>query len=172
MTLTDDLRRLGFRPEHIATATVNGKPLSEVEPKKRSEVRPQATWDGNTLRIVVPGVPVGKTRMTRPDKWKKRPNVTRYRDWCDTVRGVVGKVPDPREVVALNWTAYFEPPASWSKKRRAAAIGELHRNKPDRDNIDKAVLDCLFAQDSAIAHGTLNKLWDWNARLEVEIVTQ
>ena len=34
------------------------------------------------------------------------------------------------------------------------------------------MLDCLFLDDQAIADGTLKKRWDWNARLEVEIVIE
>ena len=30
--------------------------------------------------------PMGKSRMTRADKWKKRPEVLRYRAFCDEVR--------------------------------------------------------------------------------------
>jgi Holliday junction resolvase RusA-like endonuclease len=93
-----------------------------------------------------------------------------YRFWCDRVRKAVGrKLPIADLVGALDWTAYFEPPQSWSKKRRAACIGELHCAKPDRDNIDKAVLDCLYKQDSGIAMGTIQKRWDWTARLEITI---
>jgi len=110
--------------------------------------------------------------MTQRDKWAKRPEVVRYRDWCDLVRATAGKdVPDASLVRELNWTAYFEPPQSWSMKTRAAVIGTCHRQKPDRDNIDKAILDCLWPEgDSAIAAGTIRKVWDWNARLEIEII--
>lgn len=30
--------------------------------------------------------PIGKPRMTRADKWKKRPAVMRYRAFCDEAR--------------------------------------------------------------------------------------
>lgn len=36
MTLASDLKALGFKPNQIATATCNGKPLSEAEPKVKS----------------------------------------------------------------------------------------------------------------------------------------
>lgn len=36
----------------------------------------------------------------------------------------------------------------------------LHRAKPDRDNIDKALLDALFNDDSGIASGLIEKRWD------------
>lgn len=119
-------------------------------------------------QIAVYGTPMAKPRMTQRDKWKKRPCVVRYRDWCDRVRAL-GDMPSADEVVYLSWVAYFEPPKSWSKKKKAAAIGQLHRQRPDRDNIDKAVLDCLYKEDSAIAAGTIRKIWDTTARIEIFI---
>ena len=55
-------------------------------------------------------------------------------------------------------TATFEIPASWAKKKRAAALdGSLpHVSRPDLDNVAKAVLDALngiaFADDAQIVH--------------------
>lgn len=47
MNLADQLRRMGFKPDQIATATVNGKPLCESEPKKASDGWPgfRSKWE-------------------------------------------------------------------------------------------------------------------------------
>jgi Holliday junction resolvase RusA-like endonuclease len=79
---------------------------------------------------------------------------------------------DPKEVLSLSWTAYFVPPASWSKTKQAAAIGTLHRSKPDRDNIDKAILDAMFDEDCAIADGEIKKFWGTVACVEIVIVME
>ena len=127
--------------------------------------------DGS-VALTIACTPVAKPRMTQRDKWKQRECVMRYREWCDRVRAVVGDhLPLAVDIAELNWVAYFKPAASWSKKRQRAAIGQIHRQTPDRDNIDKAVLDCLFKDDSGIGVGKIEKRWDWNARLEVEIIT-
>lgn len=125
--------------------------------------------EGNTVTITIPGPPLGKPRMTQRDKWKQRPCVMRYRSWADMARLYAGRLPEPGAVLRLDWTAYFEPPPSWAKRKRAEAIGTLHQSKPDRDNIDKAILDALFRSDSAIAWGTIEKRWGSPARLEVRI---
>ena len=130
---------------------------------------PARTRRKGRLTFVVPGRPIGAPRQTQRDKWKQRPCVVAYRDWKDFARQCAGELPPADQVLALSWTAYFIPPESWSKKKRAAAIGTLHRSKPDRDNIDKAVLDALFAQDAAIAAGMICKRWDWVERLDVTI---
>ena len=105
--------------------------------------------------------------MTRRDKWKKRPCVVRYRNWADGARLAAGRLPQPEQIESFSWTAYFPPPKSWSATKRSEALGTYHRGKPDRDNIDKAILDALFPNDSAIASGMIRKLWGEPARIEV-----
>jgi len=39
MNVADELRRAGWKPEQIATATVDGKPLAEADKKKTSRVQ-------------------------------------------------------------------------------------------------------------------------------------
>jgi Holliday junction resolvase RusA-like endonuclease len=123
-----------------------------------------------TIRFTILGAPPGKPRMTRRDKWKKRDNVLRYREWSDAARQAAGSLPPPEAITRLDWIAVFRPAASWSAQKRLAAMGTLHRQKPDRDNIDKAVLDALFDDDSAVACGTITKIWGENERLEVTII--
>jgi len=108
--------------------------------------------------------------MTQRDKWAKRPCVVQYREWADLVRLIARPVPPAEKVISLSWVATFEPPASWSKKKRKMALGELHCLKPDRDNIDKAVLDALYPDgDSAIACGFIRKTWGEVSSLEITI---
>lgn len=127
------------------------------------------------LQIMVACRPIGKPRMTQRDTWKKRPCVVRYRDWCDRVRAIVkSNIPKTDDILELNWVACFRPTKSWLKKNKltlAEAAGMIHRQTPDRDNIDKAVLDCLFNQDSGIGCGTIEKYWGIEDHIVIEIVT-
>lgn len=131
-----------------------------------------------TFRFTVPANPMGKPRMTQRDKWKKRPCVVRYRNYADLVRLAFrqrGTLPPNAVVLSLSWVAWLEMPKSWSKKKKAEHSGQLHMQKPDRDNIDKAILDALFDDDSGIAAGTIEKRWcpaGEPARLEVTIEYQ
>ena len=117
--------------------------------------------------------PISKPRMTRADRWKKRKCVVLYWQWKDRfsalVRDAFGVLPKDPEIVS--WTAFFQFPKSWSKKKREQHMGKPHRNKPDRDNVDKAILDSLFQDDSCIYAGKLVKLWDdgKGPRIELEI---
>lgn len=153
------------------------KSLATPTPRKAKRVvqpmplkPPERAEERKVMKFTIQGEPIGAPRMTRRDKWKKRPCVERYFAWKDSARAAAGVLPMADHIESLSWTAYFEPPQSWSKLKRTAVIETLHRSKPDRDNIDKAVLDALFERDAAIARGTIQKLWDWTPRLEVEIV--
>jgi Holliday junction resolvase RusA-like endonuclease len=113
---------------------------------------------------------MGKPRMTRQDKWKKppRPPVARYRAFATEVRKQAnGKIHD--NINNLSWVAYLPIPESWSQKKKDAQRGQLHLQTPDRDNIDKAILDALFKQDSAIATGTITKRWDDGQGVRIEM---
>ena len=82
----------------------------------------------SVYKVTVPCEPMGAPRMTQSDKWKKRDCVVRYRAFKDEIRlAVKSQMPEinASDVQSLSWTAYFSPPQSWSKKRRAAAMGML-----------------------------------------------
>jgi Holliday junction resolvase RusA-like endonuclease len=94
----------------------------------------------------------GKPRMTRRDKWAKRPCVMAYWSWADQARATAGKVFAPQaagDVRLIRITAFYRPPESWSYTRRTAAIGTMKRTRPDPDNIAKAVLDALWPDNDA-----------------------
>lgn len=75
--------------------------------------------------------------------------------------------------VRLAVEATFAIPPSWSKKKRAAALGQPHTQKPDLDNITKALLDGLnriaFADDSQVAEQILCKRWGETAETHVTV---
>ena len=116
--------------------------------------------------------PMGKPRMTRRDKWAKRACVVRYRAFSDELRSRVGSV--PQDALRVDFVAFVAMPKSWSKKRKDEMRGQYHRQKPDVDNIAKAVFDSLFDDDSGIADSHMVKRWDDGngARIELTIETE
>lgn len=99
--------------------------------------------------------PMGKPRMTQADKWKKRPEVLRYRAFCDEVRLHNVTLPESGYHVIF----VLPMPPSWSKKKRAGHDGQPHQSKPDKDNLEKALLDAIFDDDSKIWDGRVTKIW-------------
>lgn len=106
--------------------------------------------------------PVAKPRMTRSDRWKQRPCVIRYWDFCDKCRDL--------EVAINNHDhVYFivPMPKSWSKKKKESMNLKPHEQKPDIDNFLKALLDAIYKDDSHIYDISVTKLWGYEGRILV-----
>lgn len=75
--------------------------------------------------------------------------------------------------VKIEIWAFFEPPKSYSKKKRIELIDMPHLKKCDLDNIVKIVLDSLngvaWKDDSQIYHIKASKYYAETDKLEVEI---
>lgn len=127
-----------------------------------------------TLEITIPGRPVPKPRQTVSDKWRNPPRacVARYRAWADLARlkaREAGKMPPADRITRITCRAYFQPPKSWSAKRRSAAMGTFHRSMPDASNVIKAAEDSIFDQDKALADIRIQKFWGEPERVELMI---
>lgn len=109
-------------------------------------------------------VPVPKPRMTRADKWKKRPATARYWAFKNEVklRGI--NVPE----MGTHITFVMPMPASWSKKKRAEHLGEAHQQKPDVDNLTKALLDAIYEDDAHVWDIRTTKIWGEVGRIIIE----
>lgn len=99
---------------------------------------------------------IAKPRMTRSDKWKKRPIVLKYRAYKDELRihGVDLEVNDFYHVIFV-----IAHPKSWSDKKRHAHWFTPHQQTPDKDNLEKGLLDALFKDDAAAWDGRVTKVW-------------
>lgn len=119
-----------------------------------------------TKQFTITGDPIGAPRMTRRDRWAKRPCVLRYFAWRDRAKKAAGELPPVESITHVELIAYFSPPSSWSRKRKAAAIGKPHRQKPDIDNVTKCLLDSVFPEDCGIHSISATKVWDVIERVE------
>lgn len=68
---------------------------------------------------------------------------------------------------------YFEPPKSWSKKRKLIAIGTYKRTKPDVDNLIKTVLDAannhVWQDDNQVVHIDSYKMYAEESKIVMVI---
>lgn len=110
-----------------------------------------------------PITPVPAPRMTRSDKWRKRPCVMRYFAFRDKVRELGIVLPIPYKV-----TFWMPMPPSWSKKKRDEWHGKPHMNRPDKDNLEKALLDSLYEDDAEVWSGWVEKRWAHDGYITVE----
>ena len=83
-------------------------------------------------------------------------------------RAVASGYLKPEGAVRVSITAWFSPPASWSKKKRAAAMsGHIYPAvKPDADKLGKAFLDALneiaYRDDKQVVECTIKKRYTFS----------
>lgn len=121
--------------------------------------------------FVVEHEPTPAPRMTKSDKWKRRPRVMRYFDFRDAVQRAAGPVSDVADRIECSF--FFTMPSSWSKKKCAEMAGKPHRQRPDADNCLKAVLDALYEEDGAVHETETRKRWCYpgQGRVVVRLIT-
>lgn len=109
-------------------------------------------------KIILDVSPVPKPRQTKSDVWKKRPSVMRYREFADKCREEFKK----QNITLPNTFAVFfliQTPKSWSKKKTQEKLWTPHDQKPDRNNLTKALEDALMEEDQGIWSTTETKIW-------------
>lgn len=114
--------------------------------------------------------PTPKPRMTIRDKWLNppRPHVQRYWDFKDEVRKANIELPECNFRV----TFYLPMPKSWSKKKKDTMNLEPHQQKPDKDNLEKALLDAIFDDDSHIWDSRVTKRWSYEGGICIERIIE
>jgi len=108
--------------------------------------------------------PFPAPRMSRRDSWNPSSSAQRFfrnRDQFKLLANTEGLTELPP---AMGFTFHIPMPASWSKSKKAKHFGQMHQQKPDLDNMIKAVLDCLtYGREKDDAHmGTIlmaQKIW-------------
>jgi Holliday junction resolvase RusA-like endonuclease len=109
--------------------------------------------------------PCPKPRMTRADKWKKRPCVLRYREFCDQVRAAGIKLPE----CGASVTFFLPMPESWSEAKLEQRYGTPHQQRPDLSNLLKALEDAVYGEDSVIwSYAEVRKIWSDQGSIRVE----
>ena len=107
--------------------------------------------------------PVAKPRMTRRDKWAKRPAVLKYFAFCEECRlKMPGTTLDNTHVIF-----HVPMPKSWSKAKKVKMNTRPHRQTPDLDNFCKSVLDALYQDDSCVADISLSKRWAYAGAIAI-----
>jgi len=104
--------------------------------------------------------------MTQRDKFRQRPEVMRYRAFKDEVRLRGVSIPES----GCRITFVIPMPESWSKKKRAELIGRPHQQKPDVDNLHKALMDAVFDDDSAVWDARITKIWGDKGQIRIESI--
>ena len=109
--------------------------------------------DNNTT--IYPIAPCAKPRMTQSDKWKKRKCTSAYWKFKDAVKKLRVRVPESHSHIIF----ILPMPKSWSEKKKAEMEGKPHQQTPDKDNLEKGLLDAVFGQDCHVWDSRVSKKW-------------
>ena len=111
--------------------------------------------------------PIAKPRMTRRDKWSKRPCVMRYWDYCDQLRAAARENSyDPECPLSIQFV--IPMPSSWSARKKLNMCGKVHTQTPDLDNLIKAFKDALLKNDAHIhTYGKMQKIWGDTGQINI-----
>lgn len=116
--------------------------------------------------MIVPIEPVPKPRMTRRDRWAKRPAVVKYYDFCDRLRELyTDEIPEKLLLCFM-----VSMPKSWSQKKKDKMEGRPHQQRPDIDNLIKAVLDAKCEDDSYVHTVIASKIWSVEGTIVVDSI--
>mgnify|MGYP003347407433 CR=1 FL=1 len=124
------------------------------------------------LYLSVPGEPVGQPRHRVSTIGKRArmylPKSHPVHDYKAAIRAAfienAGKWRTIQGPVRVYINVWFSVPASWSRKKRDSHVFKYHAQKPDADNVTKAVLDALtdcgaWLDDSQVASCQVIKRW-------------
>lgn len=114
--------------------------------------------------------PIGKPRMTQQDKWRTDPNHINPKSRQRKNVGLYWKYKAKLVEQALvqnfimpecdyHLIAFIPMPHSWNEKKKAVMNMSPHKQKPDKDNIEKGFLDSLMKDDSSVWDGRVTKYW-------------
>ena len=117
--------------------------------------------------IIILTNPMGAVRQTKRDKWKKRPVVERYHQFRDDLRYACKsnnfELGDTFEIIF-----YIPMPKSWSKKKMIKMYDTPHNQKPDIDNLVKAVMDALMTDDKKVWKILAEKRWAFEGEIYIK----
>lgn len=117
------------------------------------------------MKVIYKITPCPKPRMTRRDKWAKRPSVMKYREFKDCVREAKVHLPPFGAHVVF----VMPMPESWSAKKKDEMLGQPHVQKPDLDNLIKALGDATYEDDSKIYNISATKTWGRTGSIIIKV---
>jgi len=114
--------------------------------------------------------PIGAPRLNRFDQWKKRPRVLRYFEFRDAIAKFIEDTPI-KEATHIEVNFHIPMPRSWSKKKKALLCDTPHQQKPDIDNLVKALLDSIHrgGDDSKVYSIIARKYWSIEGKIRMTI---
>jgi Holliday junction resolvase RusA-like endonuclease len=112
--------------------------------------------------------PSPQPRMVKSDAWRKRSVVLRYWAYKDELNLLCNKVGYKLGEI-VDMVFILPMPKSWTKKEKLERDGKPHQQKPDLDNLEKSICDCLLEDDSVVWKMGAEKRWGKTGKIIFKI---
>ena len=140
--------------------------IDEFKNYLKSGVMPDDPAPIKNKMVILNVNPIGKPRMVRSDKWKKRTATDKYWNFKDELLRELNRLNlNLGSTNVFNLCFVIQMPDSWSEKRKALMDEKPHQVKPDLDNICKAVFDSISKKDQTIFKLTCEKRWGYKGQI-------
>lgn len=111
---------------------------------------------------------MGKPRMLRHRRRNAPPAVERYWQFKELCQLKRVSVPES----GYHLIFVLPMPKRWSEKKKAEMNGTRHQQKPDKDNLEKALLDAIYDDDSKVWDGRVSKVWGYEGKIIVKQIPE
>lgn len=138
-----------------------------MDEKIKKELKERYKID--SVRFIFEIAPCSAPRMTRSDKWKTNPNhadprkrqrecVRKYFAYKKEFK-LICMLANYKLEKCIDVCFVIEMPESWSEKKKKLMDFTLHEQRPDRDNMLKALQDSFDLDDGIVSDGRTLKIW-------------
>jgi Holliday junction resolvase RusA-like endonuclease len=126
------------------------------------------------IKLFIPIFPMGAVRTTQKQKFVDE-RAQRYFSYKHQIAMLVKQhIHRPSEFpILVDVTFYMPMPASWSGKKKERHNGQIHKSKPDIDNLIKGLFDSLnkiaWKDDNLVYEVHSKKVYSFNPGIAFEI---
>jgi Holliday junction resolvase RusA-like endonuclease len=126
------------------------------------------------IKLFIPIIPMGAVRTTQKQKFVDE-RAQRYLSYKQQIAMLVKQHihKSSEHPILVDVTFYMPIPDSWSGKKKERYNGQIHKSKPDIDNLIKGLFDSLnkiaWKDDNLVYEVHSRKVYSFNPGIAFEI---
>jgi Holliday junction resolvase RusA-like endonuclease len=126
------------------------------------------------IKLFIPIIPMGAVRTTQKQKFVDE-RAKRYLSYKQQIAWLIKQhIHRPSDnPILVDVTFYMPIPSSWSGKKKERYNGQIHKSKPDIDNLIKGLFDSLnkiaWKDDNLVYEVHSKKVYSFNPGIAFEI---
>ena len=127
------------------------------------------------IELDIDPIPAPRPRLSKFSVY----NTSAYTEYKETIKLMLRKMFYGKDTwhdgaIKIDIDFYIPMPKSWSQKKKEKLINQYHLQKPDKDNFEKPISDCMegifFKDDCQVADGRVIKRWADMGKIIINIM--